>query len=117
MITPAKPSNSLQAKQRQETDDKVVAALEANGVMSLEQLIGATRLVRSTAELAIARLRRGGIVRMLPGRRPVGKNYSMARVFELGVDEKAAVSRAPVEFKIHRHPQDVALFGEHRSAA
>lgn len=112
-----KSVTKLQAKQRQETDDKVVSALEEHGVMSLEQLIGATRLVRSTAELAIARLRRGGVMRMLPDRRPVGKNHSMARVFDLGIDEEAFVSREPVEFKIHRHPQDVALFGEHRSAA
>lgn len=112
-----KSVTKLQAKQRQETDDKVIAALEANGVMSLEQLIGATRLVRSTAELAIDRLRRGGVMRMLPDRRPVGKNHSMARVFELGIDEKAVMSREPVEFNIHRHPQDVALFGEHRRSA
>ena len=117
MTTPTRPSNSLQAKQRQETDDKVIAALAKHGAMSLEQLNSVTRLVRSTLELAIARLRRDGVMRMLPDRRPVGKNHSMSRVFELGVDEKAVVSRETVEFKIHRHPQDVAFFGEHRSAA
>jgi hypothetical protein len=107
----SKKPNRLQTKQRQETDAKVIAALEKHGPMSLEQLTATTRLVRATAELAITRLRRGGVMRMLPDRRPVGKNHSMARVFDLGVDEEAFVSRQPVEFEIHRHPQDVALFG------
>jgi hypothetical protein len=113
----SKKSNRLQTKQRQETDAKVIAALEKHGPMSLEQLTETTRLVRATAELAITRLRRGGIMRILPDKYPVGKNHSMARVFHLGVDEEAFVSRQPVEFKIHRHPQDVALFGAYSKEA
>lgn len=33
MTTPTRSPNSLQAKQRQETDDKVVAAIEEHGAL------------------------------------------------------------------------------------
>ena len=117
MSTTAKPSNSLQAKQRQETDDKVVAAIEAHGPLSVYQISIETGLARTTVELSIARLRGGGTLRILPGKRQVGKKDSLASVYDVGIDEDSFLARGPVEFKIHRHPQDVALFGEHRSAA
>lgn len=109
-----KISNKLQAKQRQETDDKVVAAIEEHGVMAVVQLIAELRLSKSTVEKSIVRLRRGGFVRARSEKQPVGKSGALASVFELGIDEKLFVSCEPVEFVLHRHPQDVAFFGEYR---
>lgn len=112
-----KSVTKLQAKQRQETDDKVVAAFEANGAMTIVEVIAATRLVRSTVQLSVDRLREGGVLRKLPDPKVVGTHKWLAYVYEIGEEEDLPMKRDPVEFKIHRHPQDVALFGEHRSAA
>lgn len=112
-----KSVTKLQAKQRQETDDKVVAALEEHGPLSVYQISTKTGVARTTVELSIARLRSGGTLRILPGKHPVGKKGSLASVYDLGIDEGSFLARGPVEFKIHRHPQDVALFGEHRRSA
>lgn len=117
MTTSTRPSNSLQAKQRQETDDKVVAAFEANGAMTIVEVIAATRLVRSTVQLSVDRLREVGVLKRLPEPKVIGTHKWLAYVYELGEEEDLPMKREPVEFKIHRHPQDVALFGEHRSAA
>lgn len=117
MTTPAKPSNSLQAKQRQETDDKVVAAFERHEAMTIVELIAATRLVRSTVQLSVDRLREAGVLRKLPDPKVVGTHKWLAYVYEIGEEEDLPMKRDPIEFKIHRHPQDIALFGEHRSAA
>lgn len=117
MSTPTRPSNSLQAKQRQETDDKVVAAFEKHGAMTIVEIIAATRLVRSTVQLSVDRLREGGMLRKLPDPKAVGTHKWLAYVYELGEEEDLPMKRDPVEFKVHRHPQDIALFGEHRSAA
>ena len=117
MTTTAKPSNSLQAKQRQETDDKVVAAFEMHGAMTIVELIAATRLARSTIQLSVDRLREAGVLRKLPDPKVIGTHKWLAYVYELGEEEDLQMKREPVEFKIHRHPQDVAFFGEHRSAA
>ena len=114
MITQAKPSNSLQAKQRQETDDKVVAAFEANGAMTIVELIAATRLVRSTIQLSVDRLREAGVLRRLPDPKVVGTHKWLAYVYELGEEESLLAKRESVEFKVHRHPFDVALFGEYK---
>ena len=117
MTTPTKPSNNLQAKQRQETDDKVVAAFEANGVMTIVEIIAATRLVRSTVQLSVDRLREAGVLRKLPDPKVVGTHKWLAYVYEIGEEEDLPMKHDLSEFKVHRHPQDVALFGEHRSAA
>ena len=114
MTTPAKPSNSLQAKQRQETDDKVVAAFEANGAMTIVELIAATRLVRSTIQLSVDRLREAGVLRRLSDPKVVGTHKWLAYVYELGEEEDLPMKRDLVEFKVHRHPFDVALFGEYK---
>lgn len=112
-----KSVTKLQAKQRQETDDKVTAAFEANGAMTIVEVIAATRLVRSTVQLSVDRLREGGVLRKLPDPKVVGTHKWLAYVYELGEEEDLPMKRDPVEFKVHRHPQDIALFGEHRSAA
>lgn len=114
MTTPTRPSNSLQAKQRQETDDKVVAAFEANGTMTIIEIVAATRLVRSTVQLSVDRLREGGVLRKLPDPKVVGTHKWLAYVYELGEEEDLPMKSDPGEFKIHRHPFDVALFGEYK---
>lgn len=114
MSAQAKPSNNLQAKQRQETDDKVTAAFEANGAMTIVEVIAATRLVRSTVQLSVDRLREGGVLRKLPDPKVVGTHKWLAYVYELGEEEDLPMKREPVEFKVHRHPFDVALFGDYQ---
>ncbi|HJP69524.1 MAG TPA: replication-relaxation family protein [Sphingomicrobium sp.] len=117
MTTPTRPSNSLQAKQRQETDDKVVAAFEKHGVLSRAQVVEQTGFDDEAVRRAMDRLRDAGMIQKLKQRDASGKGGRQAALYALGTEEDAPIERGPTEILIHRHPQDVAFFGEYRRVA
>lgn len=106
-----------QSSKRQRDDDKVVAAFETHGSLSRAQVVEYTGLDDQTVKRAMDRLRDAGMIRKLDERRAMGKGSRQAAIYDLGVEEDAPIKHAPVHIIIHRHPQDVAFFGEFTRAA
>lgn len=101
--------------QREETDTKVMAAMEGTpGGLSFAQLSETTGYPMSTVEKSIDRLRRNGFVRKLDERRRVGRFGNLACVYELGDEGDIPLQAKPALVVVRRHPMDVALFGEYR---
>jgi predicted ArsR family transcriptional regulator len=103
------------AQERLLTNDRVIAALEKHGPLSIEQIVWKTELAKSVVQNAIDRLRRDGEIRKLSERRRVGRSGTPAHIYELGAEE--AAKPEPMRTVVRRHEQDVALFGEYRRAA
>jgi DNA-binding Lrp family transcriptional regulator len=103
--------------ERDGTDGKIEAAIERCGALSVFQLMQETGLSKSTIANAIDRLRRSGLIRMLPNRRRVGMRGNLACIYDLGVEDEAPIKRSGGIVIVQRHPYDVALFGEYRKAA
>lgn len=61
------------AAERIMTNERVLAALEKHGALSVEQLVWKTELAKSAVQNAIDRLRRDGEVKRLDERRRVGQ--------------------------------------------
>jgi predicted transcriptional regulator len=103
----------LAKAERERTDSTIMAILEKHGVLSRSEMVAHSGLPDSTVWLSVERLRKEGCVRKLDEMRRVGKRGNMACVYELGCEEDAPLHREPVVLTIHRHAQDVALFGEY----
>lgn len=105
------------AQERLATNDKVIAALEKYGPLSVEQILWKTDLSQTSVHNALERLRREGEVRMLNERRRVGKRGVPARLYDLGVEDEKHRPSPPATVIVRRHPFDVALFGEYQGEA
>lgn len=110
-------ATKLAARQRQETDARIEAIFEKHGQLSRAQVVKISGIADSTVHLSIERLRKDGVLRKLTDRRRDGARGMMACIYEIGVEEDAPLFRGPVSFEIHRHPQDVAFFGEYQREA
>jgi predicted transcriptional regulator len=107
----------LSSKIRQENEDKIANALEEASPLSVVQLFEITGICLSTVKITIDRMRDAALVRKHPVKMRQGKRGMLTSVYELGMDDEPKLKRDPVILTIHRHAQDVALFGEYQKVS
>jgi DNA-binding transcriptional ArsR family regulator len=106
------------------TYDAIEKAIEDHGEMTAYELVERTGLSRSTIKMALERLRKLGIVRMLGKKPDATRTGIKPRLYGLGSEKESAAEvdeddfdspfkRPPTLVVVHRHPQDVAFFGEY----
>jgi DNA-binding transcriptional ArsR family regulator len=122
------------AEEQKRTYDAIMQALENHGEITAREIVIHTGLSRSTVKMALERLRKVGLIKMLgksPERTRTGikpRLYGLGNENEEGEegvslpieedeDTDSPFRRAPTVVIIHRHPQDVALFGEYERRA
>lgn len=108
-------ATDLARAQREAAEAKIEAILAREGPLSAIQLVGLTHMSRATIERHITRMRRIGVVKKLDEPYIDERTKRASTIFALGTENDVEFKREPVVVTIHRHPQDVALFGEYRA--
>jgi len=100
-------------KERKESEDLVILALENHGQMSIAQLVGKTHLAKSTVQSTINRLRQDGEIKLSGQRGRVGNRGVLSSLYEIGVDDIVAMKRETIQI-IFRDPLVEALYGPYQ---
>lgn len=95
-----------------ERDAQIEVLIEQHGRLTAPQITRLSGFSRRSVDTAIARLRANGAIRD-SGEKDVWRNHK-ATFYEIGGEQRESARTIP---EIHRHPQDVALFGEYQRAA
>lgn len=102
-------------RDRARTDGKVLRALREHGELTRTEVSESTGLSDSTVWLSMGRLMDSGKVREVEGSMRRVPRGNLAHLYELG--DGRGRKKAAVIQGVHRHPQDVALFGEYERRA
>lgn len=112
--------------------ETILRALEDHGAMTAAEITERTKLARSTVKKNLERMRKDGLICMLGvkqmdvpanGKKPQlygvgGQKYAeQAQGDAMTGGDDEPLHRGPAVVTIHRHPQDVALFGEYERRA
>lgn len=102
-------------RDRARTDGKVLRALREHGELTRTEVSESTGLSDSTVWLSMGRLIDSGKVREVEGSMRRVPRGNLAKLYELG--DGRGRQKVEVVKGVHRHPQDVAFFGEYERRA